>query len=93
MWVITEVIEPRGQAYIGIPHNAKDVVSRMTCPDMGDAASAGASLWGAVVLQSQWQGLWDSGRQWELWVPQCFTVGAPITSIDQTFATISGYSK
>lgn len=90
MWEEQRVLEAGDHGYVGLPHNAKDVVVRCMCPDQKENDKSGAALWGSRVLDGQWQGLWDNGNQWELWVPPIRTVGSILAADQPTLDKIMG---
>lgn len=58
-----------------IPVDSKNVKVRLYSTVENDL---GPSLWGAQFFQQNAQGLWDGGRQWEMWLPGKYVVQSDV---------------
>jgi hypothetical protein len=82
MWVMNGELPPKPHddpnTYIefAIPVDSKDVKVRIYSPVEDDQ---GPSIWGAQYFHQNAQGLWDNGRQWEMWLPGKYVIQSDVS--------------
>lgn len=81
MWTIERQLpagkskaEP-GDLVIGLPGSRGQTEVHLFL-DAGSDQSVGASLWAAQIFEGGAMGLWDDGKQWELWIPSQMNIGS-----------------